>query len=124
VDRDATGLTTGAFLLLVGVWVVSRTIVHDNNGKNLVDRIVEYASGGKDKGGKGDKGDPGFKLPHTPFSFSPSLSPAGTQKLRAGGFGIDQEGPANPRGLLPVYGSDGGLDFGLPLLPHIHVPKP
>jgi hypothetical protein len=62
VGGDSTpGLATGAFLLLVGVWVVSRTIVHDSQGKNLVDRIIEYASGGAGGGsGKGggvlDKG--------------------------------------------------------------------
>lgn len=38
-----TGLATGLLLFVVGVFALLRTIVHDSNGRNLVDRIVELA---------------------------------------------------------------------------------
>src|SRR3954454_3532668 len=46
MDDTNPGLATGILLVLVGVWVVSRTLVHDAQGFNLVDRIIALAGGG------------------------------------------------------------------------------
>jgi hypothetical protein len=52
VRDDGPGLATGALLVLIGAWVVSRTLVHDAQGKNLVDRIVAYSKGGSTSSGR------------------------------------------------------------------------
>lgn len=33
-------MATGIVLLLIGVWLLSRTFVRDDDGRNLVDRIL------------------------------------------------------------------------------------
>jgi hypothetical protein len=44
VGDQNPGLATGVLLVILGVWVVSRTLIHDRQGHNLVDRIVGYSS--------------------------------------------------------------------------------
>ena len=48
---DQSGLATGALLLILGVWIMLRTFVHDANGKNLVDRLVELGKGSSSSSG-------------------------------------------------------------------------
>ena len=76
MDDSDTGLATGALLLLVGVWVVSRTVVHDSSGHNLIDRIVAYASGNP-AGGKSGGKSPGVGLNTNPLSVHPPVDVGG-----------------------------------------------
>jgi hypothetical protein len=41
------GIATGALLILVGVFLVSRTLAHDDHGYNLVDRLLAIFGTGK-----------------------------------------------------------------------------
>jgi hypothetical protein len=34
------GLATAALLVIVGIWLIARTVTHDDQGHNLVDRIL------------------------------------------------------------------------------------
>jgi hypothetical protein len=34
------GLATAALLVILGVWLIARTVTHDDHGHNLVDRIL------------------------------------------------------------------------------------
>lgn len=80
------GLAAGALLVVLGVFVVARTVVHDDQGQNLVDRLLAIAGGGG-KGGKDGKGGKGSGVPGpavhihniggvpVPFVVVPGISP-------------------------------------------------
>jgi uncharacterized membrane protein len=38
VSTDA--LATGVVLVALGVWLILRTVTHDDHGRNLVDRVL------------------------------------------------------------------------------------
>jgi hypothetical protein len=40
------GLAGGALLVILGVFVMARTVIHDDAGDNLVDRLLAVAGGG------------------------------------------------------------------------------
>jgi hypothetical protein len=35
------GLATAVLLVAVGLWLIARTVTHDDQGHNLVDRILQ-----------------------------------------------------------------------------------
>jgi uncharacterized membrane protein len=35
-------LATGVLLIALGVWLIFRTVTHDSQGHNLVDRILAF----------------------------------------------------------------------------------
>jgi hypothetical protein len=112
-DAQGPGLATGLLLALVGAWIVSRTVVHDAQGQNLVDRIVAYATGSGSSTSSGKSKGGALKLP---FGFSASLpkspfNPAFTLTT-PGGFRIHES---------PLIPSLPSIDTGGPS-PHVSTP--
>jgi hypothetical protein len=35
------GLATAVVLIVLGLWLIARTVTHDDHGTNLVDRILQ-----------------------------------------------------------------------------------
>src|SRR2546423_13259302 len=122
-DFSYTGLATGALLLLVGIGVISRTVVHDDQGLTLIDRIIGYAGGGS-KSGPVDKAD-------------------GKAESKVGSTVASQVGSANPFSTNPTRlpfapniihspftvgkakkGQGSSVTIPLPGLPPITVPLP
>ena len=53
VNDQGGGVAGGLLLIVIGVFVVARTVIHDASGQNLVDRLLSIAGGGKSSSGAG-----------------------------------------------------------------------
>lgn len=58
-------MATGVTLLLIGVFLISRTATHDANGKNLVDRILGLDTGNTAAAGAPPTAAGATPMPHT-----------------------------------------------------------
>jgi hypothetical protein len=74
------GIATGVVVALVGLWLVLRTVTHDDSGRNLVDRILGLDGAGDDVMSAADPGaaasaEFGNPVPNAgPFDISPGTS--------------------------------------------------
>jgi hypothetical protein len=122
-DDDGAGLATGVLLFLVGLFLVSRTLSHDDAGFNLVDRIIAIA------GGKGTAHPTGQDTTHIgPVAVK---TPAGLAKGAIGsalkhaipGGGVPKPGvELSP---VPPFITPGGLPnltTLIPGIPHVSIP--
>lgn len=50
MNGDGGELAGGLLLIVIGVFVVARTVIHDASGQNLVDRLLSIAGGGNSSG--------------------------------------------------------------------------
>ena len=72
MKRQPGGIATGLVVALLGLWLVLRTVTHDDEGKNLPDRIL-----GLDGDGADSSDDDSADTPVDPAAISAATSAVG-----------------------------------------------